>query len=76
MNNPDAGGTYQMVQYMVPILKSKGYTWKRVDEVPDVASLLPNARVIDGGSPGSSGGASSGASTGSDPSTADPNPCP
>lgn len=74
MNNPDSGGTYQMVQYMVPILKSKGYTWKRVDEVPDVASLLPNARVTDGGTPGSAG--PPGDPTGSDTNATDPNPCP
>jgi peptidoglycan-N-acetylglucosamine deacetylase len=76
MNNPDSGGTYQMVQYIVPILKSKGYTWKRVDEVPDVASLLPNALSPDGGTPGSSGGTSGSDGTGADPTTTDPNPCP
>ena len=70
------GGTYQMVQYMVPILKSKGYTWKRVDEVPDIASLLPNAKVVDGGAPGSSGGSSGPGGTGSDTSSTEPNPCP
>jgi peptidoglycan-N-acetylglucosamine deacetylase len=41
MNNPDSGGTYQMVQYIVPILKAKGYTFIRVDEVPEIKALLP-----------------------------------
>ncbi|MBX3190053.1 MAG: polysaccharide deacetylase family protein [Labilithrix sp.] len=51
-NNPESGGTYQMVQYMVPILKSKGYSFVRVDEVPDIAALLPGgapAGAADGG---------------------------
>ena len=47
MNNPDSGGTYQMVQYMVPILKSKGYSFVRVDEVPGIAALLPGAKTAD-----------------------------
>ena len=63
MNNPDSGGTYQMVQYIVPILKSKGYTFKRVDEVPDIAAMLPNAKAADGGAASSSGGSSSGDTT-------------
>jgi peptidoglycan/xylan/chitin deacetylase (PgdA/CDA1 family) len=75
MNNPDSGGTYQMVQYMVPILKSKGYTFKRLDEVPDVAALLPNAVKPDAGA-ASSSGATSGTDPGTDPGTTDPNPCP
>ena len=41
MNNPESGGTYQMVQYVVPLLKTKGYKFVRVDEVPDIAALLP-----------------------------------
>jgi hypothetical protein len=40
-----------MVKYMVPILKTKGYTFVRVDEVPDIAALLPRlvAAAPDGG---------------------------
>jgi len=75
MNNPDSGGTYQMVQYIVPILKAKGYTFKRVDEVPDIAALLPNAKP-DGGATGTSGGTSGTTDPGTDPATTDPNPCP
>ncbi len=78
MNNPDSGGTYQMIQYMVPILKTKGYSFVRVDEVPDIASLLPNAKLPDGGASNSSSGSSSGTTDpGTDPTTTDPtNPCP
>ncbi len=79
MNNPESGGTYQMIQYIVPILKSKGYTFKRLDEVPDVAKLLP-AGVGGGGDAGTS--SSSGTTTdtnGTDPANgngAGDNPCP
>lgn len=77
MNNPESGGTYQMVQYLVPILKSKGYSFKRVDEVPDIAKLLPNApKGADAGPPGvpgTSGGDGTGDGTGDTTGT---NPCP
>ena len=76
MNNPDSGGTYQMIQYMVPILKSKGYTFKRVDEVPDIAALLPNAKAVDGGAAGGPAGAAGADGTSSDTNATDPNPCP
>ena len=29
-NDPDSGGTYQMVQYIVPTLKAKGYSYRYV----------------------------------------------
>jgi peptidoglycan/xylan/chitin deacetylase (PgdA/CDA1 family) len=71
-NNPDSGGTYQMVQYIVPTLKSKGYKFVRVDEVPDIAAALPNAKPVgDGGTTSSS---SSGGTSITDPTN--PNPCP
>lgn len=73
-NNPESGGTYQMVQYIVPILKAKGYKFMRVDEVPDVAKLLPNAKgTVDGGAPGTPGGPPG--DTSSDTSNTDPDPC-
>lgn len=75
MNNPDSGGTYQMVQYMVPILKSKGYAFKRLDEVPDIAALLPNAVKPDAGPAESSSGTTSGEPT-PDTGSTDPAPCP
>jgi peptidoglycan/xylan/chitin deacetylase (PgdA/CDA1 family) len=34
------GNTIDMVKYIVPILKSQGYTFVRLDEVPDIASAL------------------------------------
>lgn len=40
-NDPAAGGTVDMVKYMVPILKSEGFKFQRVDMVPMVASVLP-----------------------------------
>lgn len=48
-NQPDSGGTYQMIQYMVPKLKADGYKFVRVDEVPDIAALLPGGQTADGG---------------------------
>lgn len=35
------GTTLDMVKYMVPILKTKGYSFVRLDEVPAIAALLP-----------------------------------
>lgn len=46
-NNPESGGTYQMVQYIVPILKQRGYQFLRVDEVPAIAKLLPGGAAGD-----------------------------
>jgi len=40
-DDPAQGGTVDMVQYLVPILKAKGYQFVRADEVPDIAALLP-----------------------------------
>jgi peptidoglycan/xylan/chitin deacetylase (PgdA/CDA1 family) len=39
--NTGVGNTVIMVKYMVPLLKAAGYTFVRVDEVPDIAALLP-----------------------------------
>lgn len=41
--DPDTGtgNTVIMVKYMVPLLKAQGYTFVRVDEVPDIAAQLP-----------------------------------
>jgi peptidoglycan/xylan/chitin deacetylase (PgdA/CDA1 family) len=36
-----SGSTVDMVKYMVPILKAQGYSFVRVDEVPDIAAALP-----------------------------------
>ncbi|MDB4934140.1 MAG: polysaccharide deacetylase [Labilithrix sp.] len=40
-DDPAHGGTVDMVKYVVPILKAKGYTFVRIDAVPDIAALLP-----------------------------------
>jgi peptidoglycan/xylan/chitin deacetylase (PgdA/CDA1 family) len=70
------GNTVDMVKYIVPILKSKGFTFIGVDEVPAIASMLPPLPPDAGpdGSPDggsgtsssstSSSGGSSGASSG------------
>ena len=79
MMNPESGGTYQMVQYIVPKLKAKGYTFKRVDEVPDIAALLPGgapAGGADGGAAAPAAGESTSGGTTSETDGTDPNPCP
>ncbi len=38
---PGGGSTFDMVKYMVPILKAKGYTFVRLDAVPAIAAQLP-----------------------------------
>ncbi len=41
-SHTDNGGTtFALVQYLVPILKSRGYTFVRADAVPDIAALFP-----------------------------------
>lgn len=57
MNNPESGGTYQMVQYIVPILKAKGYSFARVDEVPEIKALLPGGAGPDAGADAATGNA-------------------
>jgi peptidoglycan/xylan/chitin deacetylase (PgdA/CDA1 family) len=67
-NNPAHGGTVDMVEAIVPILKANGYTFVRIDEVPEIASVLPPLPppppppVPDAGS-SSSASSSSGASS-------------
>lgn len=39
--DPKQEGTVEMVMYMVPLLKADGYTFVRVDRVPEIAALLP-----------------------------------
>jgi peptidoglycan-N-acetylglucosamine deacetylase len=40
-DDPTKGGTVDMIKYIVPILKTKGYTFVRLDYVPDIAAALP-----------------------------------
>jgi peptidoglycan/xylan/chitin deacetylase (PgdA/CDA1 family) len=39
--DPEQLGTVDMVMYMVPILKQEGYTFIRVDKIPEISALLP-----------------------------------
>lgn len=52
--DPEQLGTVDMVMYVVPILKQEGFTFTRVDMVPDIAALLPplEADGADGGPKG------------------------
>lgn len=58
------GNTVDMVKYLVPLLKARGYTFVRVDAVPAIASALPPLVVADAGAEASvdaSGGTDAGA---------------
>lgn len=84
------GNTVDMVKYIVPLLKADGYTFIGVDEVPDIAAVLPPLPPKDAGAEGgeggtsssggasSSGGSSGGASSGTTSSggSSGSNPCP
>jgi peptidoglycan-N-acetylglucosamine deacetylase len=75
VDDPEQLGTVDMVMYMVPILKQEGFTFTRVDKVPEIAALLPPLEaesVIDGGTGAPSG---PGGTSGGQPSQPD-NPCP
>lgn len=39
------GNTVDMVKYLVPLLKASGYTFVRVDHVPDISAALPPLAV-------------------------------
>ena len=45
------GNTIDMAKYLVPQLASAGYSFVRVDEIPEVRSLLPPAMPSDAGVP-------------------------
>jgi peptidoglycan-N-acetylglucosamine deacetylase len=45
--DPEQLGTVDMVMYMVPILKQEGFTFIRVDAVPEIAGLLPEGAKPD-----------------------------
>lgn len=64
--DPSKGGTVDMVKYIVPILKAKGFTFVRLDDVPEITGLLPakppsGGTSGQGGASGASGGTPSGA---------------
>ena len=52
--DPEQLGTVDMVMYMVPLLKAEGFTFMRVDEVPEIAALLPPPPNGEGGGGGGS----------------------
>ncbi|MBX3261863.1 MAG: polysaccharide deacetylase family protein [Labilithrix sp.] len=57
--DPEQLGTVDMVMYIVPILKAEGFTFTRVDKVPEIAALLPPLPPDEnggGGDPGASPG--------------------
>jgi len=74
--DPEQLGTVDMVMYMVPILKQDGFTFQRVDMVPEIAALLPPlpAEGIDGGGPSVAPG-QPGGNPGAPAGTPE-NPCP
>ncbi|WP_169927896.1 polysaccharide deacetylase family protein [Labilithrix luteola] len=78
-DDPQKGGTVDMVKYIVPILKAKGYAFARVDEVPDIATLLPPLvdPTPEAGTPDDAGGLPEATPSG-DASTdgGKPDPCP
>lgn len=80
--DPNQAGTVDMVMYLVPLLKAEGFTFTRVDLVPDIAKLLPAETGPGGGStiPNGNGGdappspPNGGGNTGQDTSAT--TPCP
>lgn len=44
------GGTVDMIFYLVPLLKAQGFSFVRLDEIPDIAALLPKLPPPDAGS--------------------------
>jgi peptidoglycan-N-acetylglucosamine deacetylase len=56
--DPEQLGTVDMIMYMVPLLKADGFTFMRVDHVPEIEALLPALEGADGGAGvGADGGA-------------------
>jgi peptidoglycan-N-acetylglucosamine deacetylase len=59
-----SGNTVDMVKYMVPLLKGKGFSFARIDEVPEIAALLPplppEDAGVEAGAPQDAGTTSSG----------------
>ncbi len=57
--DPANGGTVDTVKILVPALKSKGYSFVRIDAVPDIAATLPPLPPSPAPDPGGSGAAPS-----------------
>jgi peptidoglycan/xylan/chitin deacetylase (PgdA/CDA1 family) len=77
--DPQQLGTVDMVMYMVPILKSEGFSFTRVDKVPQISALLPalppdqNTDTPKAGNTGN-GAAQAAPNTASDTSPTEPAP--
>jgi peptidoglycan/xylan/chitin deacetylase (PgdA/CDA1 family) len=71
--DPEQLGTVDMVMYMVPLLQAEGFTFMRVDSVPEIAALLPALpeAAPDGGDPNAVG-----PGTGTPAPGTPGNPCP
>ena len=73
--DPEQLGTVDMVMHIVPVLKAEGFTFTRVDTIPEVAALLP---PLEGG--GADGGPATlapdeGKSSGGPAASPDDDPC-
>jgi peptidoglycan/xylan/chitin deacetylase (PgdA/CDA1 family) len=76
--DPEQLGTVDMVMYMVPKLKAEGFTFLRVDKVPEIAALLPALPPEGGENPGQPNNVAGpdGTPTGEQPpATAGEDPC-
>jgi peptidoglycan/xylan/chitin deacetylase (PgdA/CDA1 family) len=71
--DPEQLGTVDLVMYIVPILKAEGFTFMRVDQVPEIAALLPPL-PSDGADGGLDGATSSTSPT--EPGASTDDPCP
>lgn len=75
-SDPQLRGTVDMVEYIVPKLKAEGFTFVRVDKVPEIASLLPPLPTEPGGDGGTSTPADGGTSGSTAPTPPGSDPCP
>jgi peptidoglycan/xylan/chitin deacetylase (PgdA/CDA1 family) len=66
-SDPEQLGTADMVMYIVPILKEAGFSFMRVDQVPEIAALLPPAPPDGNGSGPTPGNESAAPSTPASP---------
>jgi peptidoglycan/xylan/chitin deacetylase (PgdA/CDA1 family) len=79
--DPNKGGTVDMIKYMVPKLKAEGFTFARVDKVPDIDSKLtplanPGGQPGGEQQPGAQPGGEQPAQPGGGENVGGENPCP
>jgi peptidoglycan/xylan/chitin deacetylase (PgdA/CDA1 family) len=72
-NDPTQGGTVDMVKNILPVLQSEGFSFVRIDEVPDIAAQLPPL-VVDAGAEASTVSASDAAASSVGTATTDQSP--